>query len=116
DLLGAVEQVEHAVAAAELEPRPGEVVARIRLDDRTRVLEPAHGALEQRQGVLGFPGLEQRVCRVVQLGRTAPVRRPRGLPTRRGGRRRDGSRDRVRAGGRLGYLPAWRGVPAGKGA
>src|SRR3954453_21001155 len=49
DLLRPFEEVEHAVAAAELEARIREVVARIGLGQRTGPGEAGDGGLEQRQ-------------------------------------------------------------------
>ena len=51
--LGAVEKVEHAVAAPELEACEREVVVGVRLVERARALKLLHGTLEQRQRLEG---------------------------------------------------------------
>ena len=52
DLLGAVEKLEDAVAASDGEPRPREVVARVRLHEAAGSTERRDRALEQREGRL----------------------------------------------------------------
>src|SRR5262249_58960635 len=56
DLLGAIEQREDAVATSERESRPGEVVARVGLDEAAGAAESRDGSLEERQRRLRVAG------------------------------------------------------------
>src|SRR6266540_840716 len=66
DLLRALQQVEDALAVAELKTRVRQVVARVRLGDRPRPLELRDGRLEQRQRVLEVAGLHELESLVVE--------------------------------------------------
>src|SRR5215212_1245578 len=78
DFLRALEQVDDAVAAPELEPRVGEVVARVRLGERARAREAGDRLLEQRQRAVVVAGLHQLEAAVVEGARIVR-RRSRGL-------------------------------------
>src|SRR5215208_1240098 len=66
DRLRAVEELEDAVAAPELEAREGEVVARVRLRERARACESSDGRLQQRQGAVVVARLHQLEAAVVE--------------------------------------------------
>src|SRR3954451_21852174 len=77
DRLRLVEQVEHARAVAEMEPRVGEVVLRVRLVEDARAFEPLHRLLEQWKRARIVAALHLREAGVVERNAALSRRRRR---------------------------------------